>query len=567
MASTRSIVEYLGDHERYRCGYCGSSDTNYSHGMWAHSMTVQDYEDLINRGWRRSGKYCYKPTMKVTCCPHYTIKQDAPNFKITKSHKKVIKRVNKFLIYGIKKSDESDKVDDESEPSDTHVGENLERLENILPSDLKLKADGVKLKTDLKGSVQRSVQREMSLIKVHHPPWPAQANKLSKEKAMDTEVKQPHQPQPGSGADPSRPPSRKAKDIRRERKLQKLSDKGVDAEAAAAAVQSKKLQRMDSEMKMLEDYLNEPEQAPSVAHKLQIRLVRSSPKSEEFVSSFKAAHTVYSNYQMTIHKDPPGKPNQKQYTRFLVDSPLQTRLVLVNPHSNDYRTSFTESHQVFKKYQMSVHKEGESDCSKQNFTEFLANSPLEPMSRDGGPTQGYGSFHQHYILDGKIIAVGVIDILPHCISSVYLYYDPEYSFLSLGTYSALREIAFVRELQQRTPELRFYYMGFYIHSCPKMRYKGQYFPSYLACPEAYTWVPIDKCRPKLDASHYARLEEDGVEDDNGNIDLDRVLVLYDSEAMPYEVYSFLKPNDEAEVKEYAMLAGKTCAERMLLFRK
>lgn len=51
---------------------------------------------------------------------------------------------------------------------------------------------------------------------------------------------------------------------------------------------------------------------------------------------------------------------------------------------------------------------------------------------------GYGSFHQHYLLDGQIIAVGVIDILPSCMSSVYLYYDPDYDFLSLGTYSALR---------------------------------------------------------------------------------------------------------------------------------
>lgn len=51
---------------------------------------------------------------------------------------------------------------------------------------------------------------------------------------------------------------------------------------------------------------------------------------------------------------------------------------------------------------------------------------------------GYGSFHQQYILDGKIIAVGVIDILSNSTSSVYLYYDPAYSFLSLGTYSSLR---------------------------------------------------------------------------------------------------------------------------------
>lgn len=50
---------------------------------------------------------------------------------------------------------------------------------------------------------------------------------------------------------------------------------------------------------------------------------------------------------------------------------------------------------------------------------------------------GYGSFHQQYILDGKIICVGVIDILPSLVSSKYLYYDPEYDFLSLGTYSAL----------------------------------------------------------------------------------------------------------------------------------
>jgi arginine-tRNA-protein transferase len=40
-------------------------------------------------------------------------------------------------------------------------------------------------------------------------------------------------------------------------------------------------------------------------------------------------------------------------------------------------------------------------------------------------------------LDGKLIAVGVVDILPKCLSSVYLFYDPDYAFLSLGIYSGL----------------------------------------------------------------------------------------------------------------------------------
>lgn len=71
-------------------------------GMWAHSLTVQDYQELIDRGWRRSGKYCYKPIMDITCCPMYTIRCEALRISLTKSQKKIIKRVNKFLAHGDK---------------------------------------------------------------------------------------------------------------------------------------------------------------------------------------------------------------------------------------------------------------------------------------------------------------------------------------------------------------------------------------------------------------------------------------------------------------------------------
>ena len=39
-----SIVEYFSEHSGYKCGYCGSEDTNFSHGMWAHSLTTRDYQ-------------------------------------------------------------------------------------------------------------------------------------------------------------------------------------------------------------------------------------------------------------------------------------------------------------------------------------------------------------------------------------------------------------------------------------------------------------------------------------------------------------------------------------------
>ena len=41
---TLSIVEYFAEHSGYKCGYCGNEDSNYSHGMWAHTLTTQDYQ-------------------------------------------------------------------------------------------------------------------------------------------------------------------------------------------------------------------------------------------------------------------------------------------------------------------------------------------------------------------------------------------------------------------------------------------------------------------------------------------------------------------------------------------
>ena len=37
-----------------------------------------------------------------------------------------------------------------------------------------------------------------------------------------------------------------------------------------------------------------------------------------------------------------------------------------------------------------------------------------------------------YMMDGKLIAFSVIDILPGCVSSVYFVWDPDYAWASLG---------------------------------------------------------------------------------------------------------------------------------------
>ena len=55
-----------------------------------------------------------------------------------------------------------------------------------------------------------------------------------------------------------------------------------------------------------------------------------------------------------------------------------------------------------------------------------------PSGRPEHLPADYGAYHQLYRLDGQLIAMGVIDILPNCVSSVYFMYDKEWEKLSLG---------------------------------------------------------------------------------------------------------------------------------------
>lgn len=70
--------------------------------------------------------------------------------------------------------------------------------------------------------------------------------------------------------------------------------------------------------------------------------------------------------------------------------------------------------------------------------------------------------------------------------------------------SVLREAALAREMYAAgLPRLKWVYLGFYVHSCQKMRYKGDYSPSYLMDPEVYEWFPMKECTPLLDKYRYA----------------------------------------------------------------
>ncbi|KAF2141222.1 uncharacterized protein K452DRAFT_318885 [Aplosporella prunicola CBS 121167] len=165
--------------------------------------------------------------------------------------------------------------------------------------------------------------------------------------------------------------------------------------------------------------------------------------------------------------------------------------------------NFTEEKfQLFSNYQQAVHHDKPEEVTRKGFTRFLCDSPLRHHRSDKDSTAAkLGSFHQCYRLDGRLIAIAVLDLLPHAVSGVYFIYHSDFEKYSFGKISALREAALAEELG-----LEYYYMGFYIHNCRKMRYKGDYRPQYVLDPESYEWAVLDdELRALMDEKKYVSM--------------------------------------------------------------
>lgn len=215
-------------------------------------------------------------------------------------------------------------------------------------------------------------------------------------------------------------------------------------------------------------------------------------KKEDLEGSEKARH----NRQlrriakgMPVHKgvlrDPPKhieqrveeglKLRRKNETTFTLSgandaNTLEIELVCIGSE-RDLETQ-DESHEVYKKYQVSIHKDDPDDVAKKQWKRFLLDNPFREKGKsDHSSGLKLGLYHCQYRLNGKsvnflsrknlsdkLIAVGVLDFLSESISSVYFYYDAEYESLNLGTYSALVEIYLSRFYR-----FEWYYMGYYIH--------------------------------------------------------------------------------------------------------
>jgi arginine-tRNA-protein transferase len=84
----------------------------------------------------------------------------------------------------------------------------------------------------------------------------------------------------------------------------------------------------------------------------------------------------------------------------------------------------------------------------------------------------YDSFEiSYHDPDGQLAGIAICDQGKESLSAVYTFYDPDFSGVSIGTYSILKQVEYC---QRRG--LRYLYLGFYVPGSLHMKYKHRFRP-------------------------------------------------------------------------------------------
>lgn len=83
-----------------------------------------------------------------------------------------------------------------------------------------------------------------------------------------------------------------------------------------------------------------------------------------------------------------------------------------------------------------------------------------------------------YYIDGRLVGVGYVDVLPGGMSAIYFFYDPDLRERSLGTWNVLSLLVEAR--RRRLPHL---YLGYFVADCPSLAYKARFVPNEVLWPD------------------------------------------------------------------------------------
>jgi arginyl-tRNA--protein-N-Asp/Glu arginylyltransferase len=579
-----SVVDVAGAVSG-QCGYCSSASGSASFGAWAHALNVEDYAAMLDKGWRRSGQYMYRPNLANACCQAFVIRLQADRFKPTPGQIRVLKRLRRVTAPAQPTASSAKTPKPRSAKPTSFLPASVSACSKVadivrtaladLSSDQSLALDSAVIAAAGDVSVRRRPPRmhgkpgnqEKKSRQVATPrmrPTPASRDasfmELTTNAAMVIAAGERRGKQAAEAASAAAACLSSQDPVVKEGRLSKKGKKDVGANIArqmqiATAIVSwverhghpgshissvsaaspgwiniSWLRSNDDsdEEHRTEEWSLEALSTEAVADADGLNTLDTSPRQLAFPSESKSnpasappdgamgstdVEEVDRNDQG--EEDTGGSSDVESFSSLEVEecegmggqtpSTWRRDKVDLRPTIEGRSVGMVlvpsqfeqDEYELYRRYQMAVHQSAPHECRARSYRRFLVDSPLIARGKgeQGCPPLGYGSFHIRYTLDGVLFAVGVVDVLPHCLSSVYLFFDPAYADLSPGVLSAIKEIEWVQSIIAtgggKVKGLIYYYLGFFIPTCKKMARKAAYRPSEIMCEETRVWVDAE----------------------------------------------------------------------------
>ncbi len=485
-----NLVRLNGDDSGHSCGYCKNSETgvknntSFSFGFSTDYYPVEIYEDMMFSGWRRCGDYTYKPNLFKSCCKSYSCRLNVEKYKMNKEQKKVLKKFEKYLNGYF---DENNKLIKEEVEEKKPVCDNyLNELQNVYKSFI----DANELK-DILNKYNITVPKNQIVRNQNRKNGDYSTNILIT--------------------------------IKNQLKKNKIEENQIS-------------NIITNIFKIFENIFN------SIKEKYLISLCEKTFHINLTVIN-KEEYNKFYNENYKIEKKQNKKEEEKK-----TKEPKGIKHKYTFELTDKYEAT-KEKIEIYAKYQMKVHKDKEEECTIERYNRAWGESnliseenciklPENLKEKTENPEifpKKYGTYNFLHKIDNKIIAVGVWDILPTSLSSVYLYYDPDYSFLDLGTLTAIKEIEYIKKFHDLIDnKFKYYVMGFYIDNCVKMRYKGEFHPTEILDPFSLNFVDLDNVRDIIKDNKCHKLSNEKTRSDFIQLNNDEINAISNSLTINYK---------------------------------
>ena len=509
----RINITQLKELNLFGCGYCKHQSVQIKSRlkneimMKIKSIPLDIYQNLIEKGWSKSGTLIYKRNYEKSCCKIYQPRVNINNFKISKEQKKVMKKFRKYLSGEYEQNKFNKLYNNINDNYIKEKGKEKPKEEDEIQNKIDAKLREYIMSTNFLNILNKCLKNEDDINLIY-------------EKLIYTKIRKNNNKK--FNYDYSCDLIFIIKHVLISlKKKNEINENSIntnninDKEAYDENYEYKNFineiyNDINNFYKSDNNYedISFNEKTGHINFKMKNKSIITKENKKQEKKEYKKENKTNLN-QINIQKE--KEKYNLEYFKEIVTEPeiyLPLKHIYTIELTDKIELEPTEErYLLYQKYQLAVHKETTTVQSYNNFIGIspiinkYINLPPDLNTKTRHPElypKHYGMHNLIHRIDGKIIAVTVIDILPNYFESLYCYYDPDFSFLDLGVVTAIREIEYAKSVQELiNKNLTYYTMGEMSLSVKKLQYKSNYSPMEIMDPYTGIYVPLTEDIKKL----------------------------------------------------------------------